>query len=132
VNENLLFAGTELGIYFTLDGGNHWMKLGSGLPDVAVRDITVQEREKDLVIATFGRGLYILDDYSALREIDQPKLDTHDALFFPVKDALMYVQEGSRYGTGAAYYKAENPEFGANFTYYIKELPESLKSKRLK
>ncbi|PKP30333.1 MAG: glycosyl hydrolase [Bacteroidetes bacterium HGW-Bacteroidetes-16] len=132
VNENLLFAGTELGIYFTLDGGNHWMKLGSGLPDVAVRDITVQEREKDLVIATFGRGLYILDDYSALREIDQQKLETNDALFFPVKDALMYVQEGSRYGTGAAYYKAENPEFGANFTYYIKELPESLKSKRLK
>jgi len=132
VNENLLFAGTELGIYFTLDGGAHWMKLGSGMPDVAVRDIKVQEREKDLVIATFGRGFYILDDYSALRELDQSKLDANDALLFPVKDALMYMQEGSRYGTGSAYYRAENPEFGATFTYYIKDLPESLKSKRLK
>ncbi|MDP2721876.1 MAG: hypothetical protein Q8O72_03885 [Bacteroidales bacterium] len=132
VNAYLLFAGTELGVYFTLDGGHHWMKLGSGMPDVAVRDITVQEREKDLVVATFGRGFYILDDYSALRGLSQEKLDESEALFFPVKDALMYIQEGDRYGTGAAYYKAENPDFGAIFTYCIKDLPESLKSKRLK
>ena len=132
VNENLLFAGTEMGIYFTLDAGNHWMKLGSGLPDVAVRDIKIQEREKDLVIATFGRGFYILDDYSSLRELNGSSLDSSEATFFPVKDALMYIQDGSRYGTGSTYYKAENPEFGATFTYYLKEVPKSLKSKRLK
>ena len=132
VNENLLFTGTEFGIYFTLDGGSHWLKLGSGLPDVAVRDIKIQEREKDLVIATFGRGFYILDDYSLLRQLNDKTLEEKEAILFPVQDALMYLQEGSRYGTGSAYYKAENPKFGAAFDYYIKEIPESLKAKRLK
>ncbi|MCF8348170.1 MAG: hypothetical protein K9G61_05100 [Bacteroidales bacterium] len=132
VASNLLFAGTEFGIYFTLDGGSHWMKLGSGLPDIAVRDMVVQEREKDLVIATFGRGFYILDDYSALRELSESSLEENEALLFPVKEALMYIQGGSRYGTGDAYYRAENPEFGAVFTYYLKDVPQSLKAKRLK
>ncbi len=132
VNKNLLFAGTEFGIYFTLDGGNHWMKLGSGLPDIPVRDIKIQERENDLVIATFGRGFYILDNYEPLREITKEKLDTEKAILFPVKDALMYVQDGDRYGEGSAVYHAKNPAFGATFTYYVKEVPKTLKQERLK
>ncbi len=132
VNKDLLFAGTEFGIFFTLDGGNHWMKLGSGLPDIAVRDIAIQEREKDLVIATFGRGFYILDDYSALRNVNPDFFKKEEAAIFPVKDALMYIQKGTRYGQGSAYYLAPNPPFGATFTYYVKDVPETLKSKRLK
>ncbi|MFK5855851.1 MAG: glycosyl hydrolase, partial [Bacteroidota bacterium] len=131
--ENLLFVGTEFGIYFTIDGGANWVELGAGLPDVAVRDIVVQEREKDLVIATFGRGFYIIDDYSPLREITTETISNEDAILFPVKDALMYIKTGSgRYGTGAGYYQAKNPDFGAVFTYYLKEVPKSLKSKRVK
>ncbi len=133
VKENLLFVGTELGIYFTVDGGNNWVKLGSGLPDVAVRDITIQEREKDLVIATFGRGFYIIDDYSPLREITAEKIKSDTAILFPIKDALMYIKSGGgHYGAGAGYYQAKNPDFGAVFTYYLKDVPKSLKSKRLK
>ncbi len=133
IKENLLFTGTEMGFYFSVDGGNHWIKLGSGLPDIAVRDIVIQEREKDLVIATFGRGFYIVDDYSPLREITEETLENNEAIIFPVKDALMYNKSGNgRYGTGAGYYQASNPDFGAIFTYYIKDVPKSLKSKRLK
>ena len=132
VNRNLLFVGTELSFYFTLDGGNHWIKLASGLPDIAVRDIAIQQRENDLVIATFGRGFYILDNYEPLREITKARLDSSKAIVFPVKDALMYVQEGDRYGEGSAVYHAKNPAFGATFTYYVKEVPKTLKQKRLK
>jgi hypothetical protein len=67
VNLNLLFVGTEWGVYFSIDGGEKWIQLKGGLPKVKVPDITIQEREKDLVVATFGRGFYILDDYSPLR-----------------------------------------------------------------
>ena len=132
VNRNLLFVGTELSFYFTLDGGNHWIKLASGLPDIAVRDIAIQQRENDLVIATFGRGFYILDNYEPLREITKARLDSSKAIVFPVKDALMYVQDGDRYGEGSAVYHAKNPAFGATFTYYVKEVPKTLKQKRLK
>jgi photosystem II stability/assembly factor-like uncharacterized protein len=133
IKENLLFVGTEFGIYFTVDGGSQWVKFGSGLPDVAVRDIVVQERESDLVIATFGRGFYIIDDYSPLREITTETLENTEAILFPVQDALMYIKAGSgRYGTGAGYYEAKNPDFGAVFTYYLKDVPKSLKSERIK
>jgi len=93
----------------------------------------VQERESDLVIATFVRGFYIIDDYSPLRQINTETLDNTDAILFPVQDALMYIKAGSgRYGTGAGYYQAKNPNFGAVFTYYIKDVPKSLKSERIK
>ena len=132
VNKDMLFAGTEFGIYFTLDGGNHWMKLGSGLPDIPVRDIKIQERENDLVIATFGRGFYILDNYAPLREITKKRLDSAKVILFPVKDGLMYVQDGERYGEGSAVWHAKNPAFGVTFTYYVKDVPKTLKQQRLK
>ena len=69
VNANLLFAGTEFGAFFTIDGGAHWVRLKGGLPTIAVRDMVIQAREGDLVIATFGRGFYVLDDISPLRQI---------------------------------------------------------------
>lgn len=119
-NPDLLFAGTEFGVYFTFDGGSEWFSLSSGLPSVSVRDMTIQKRENDLVIATFGRGFYILDDYSPLRLADKDIMKT-DGHLFPVRDALMYIQSGNKYGQGSTVYTAKNPEFGATFTYYLKK-----------
>ena len=69
VNPNLLFAGTEFGLLFPIDGGHHWVHMKGGLPTIPVRDIVVHPRESDLVIATFGRGFYMLDDITPLRQI---------------------------------------------------------------
>lgn len=120
LNPDLLFAGTEFGVYFTIDGGKEWLALSSGLPAVSVRDMTIQKRENDLVIATFGRGFYVLDDYTPLRLATKDILKA-DGYIFPVRDALMYIQTGNKYGQGSTIYTAKNPDFGATFTYYLKK-----------
>lgn len=129
VNPELLFAGTEFGVFFSNDGGETWTQLKSGIPTIAVRDMAIQERENDLVLATFGRGFYILDDYSPLRELNEKIIDT-TAYIFPVKDALMYIQKRGKYAQGSTYFTAKNPAFGATFTYYLKETPKTLKQQR--
>lgn len=129
VNPNLLFVGTEWGFFFSIDGGEKWIQLKAGLPIIKVCDINIQKRENDLVLATFGRGFYVLDDFSPLRLVTKELLEK-DSYVFPVKDALMYVQKGGRYGQGSTYFKAPNPEFGATFTYYIKDVPKTLKAER--
>jgi len=128
-NPNLLFVGTEFGIYFSVDGGDNWVQMKSGIPTISVKDIAIQKRESDLVLATFGRGFYILDNYEPLREINK-KLLNKDSYLFPVKDALLYVQKSGKYGQGSTYFKAPNPDYGAEFTYYIKEVPKTLKQIR--
>lgn len=125
VDENLLFTGTEFGAFFTVDGGLNWIRLKSGLPTIAVRDMAIQERENDLVLATFGRGIYILDDYMPLRSLSGQILD-RQAYIFPVKNSLMFLQSkplGLRGKSfqGSAYFTADNPPVGATFTYYLKE-----------
>jgi len=131
VNPDLLFVGTEFGFFFTIDGGNTWVQLKSGIPTIPVRDITIQKRENDIVVATFGRGFYVIDDYSPLRTFKKEILEK-DAFIFPIKDALMYQQTGNRGQSGSTPYVAKNPEFGAVFTYYLKEklAPKTLKEKR--
>lgn len=129
VRPELLFAGTEFGIFFTIDNGKNWVQLKSGLPVIPVRDIAIQERESDLVIATFGRGFYILDNYSPLREISHELADK-EAHIFKIKDALMYIQTRGRSNQGSTYYTAPNPKFGATFTYYLKEVPKTKKQLR--
>jgi photosystem II stability/assembly factor-like uncharacterized protein len=137
VNANLLFAGTEFGAFFTIDGGQKWVQLKGGLPTVAVRDMVMQAREGDLVIATFGRGFYVLDDVSALRQIKAESVEQAAALF-PVKDALLYIERrplGSLGGhkkafQGDAFYAADNPPYGAVFTAYLKEKLKTKKEKR--
>ena len=131
-NKNLLFAGTEFGFFFSLDGGKKWTQIKGGLPDIAVRDIAIQKRENDIVLATFGRGFYILDNYQPLREINEDFLKQKDAYVFPVKDALQYVQTGSKYGQGETDYFAKNPPYGAVFTWYLKEKPLSTAEERRK
>lgn len=133
VDPNLLFVGTEFGAYFSNDGGRAWTKLG-GLPTIAVYDLDIQKRENDLVAATFGRGFYVLDNYSPLRELKKENLDKK-AYLFPVKDALLYVQadplglEGTGF-QGANLWASSNPEFGATFSLFIKDEYKSLKSIR--
>jgi photosystem II stability/assembly factor-like uncharacterized protein len=134
VNSNLLFAGTELGAFFTIDGGGHWIRLKGGLPTIAVRDIVIQSRESDLVLATFGRGFYVLDDITPLRQM-KPETTEPATAIFPVKDALLYMERhplgGPKKGfQGDALYTAENPPFGAVFTAYLKEKIQSKKEKR--
>lgn len=121
---DLLFTGTEFGVYFSIDNGENWVQLKSGIPTIAVRDIAIQEREDDLVLATFGRGFYILDDYSPLRELTR-ELTEKKAHIFDIEDALMYIQSSGKDNQGDTYYKAPNPEFGAIFTYYLKEVPKT-------
>lgn len=129
VNPQLLFVGTEFGIFFTVDGGERWVQLKAGIPTIAVRDIAIQERENDLVLATFGRGFYVLDNYYPLRSISESLLQK-DAHLFPVKKALMYMPKSSRDNQGASYFYAPNPEYGASFTWYLKEAPQSKQEMR--
>lgn len=135
VAPNLLFAGTEFGAYFTLDGGKSWRKFG-GLPTIPVRDIAIQKRENDLVLATFGRGFYVMDDYSPLRAAAMSAdIATREALLFPVRNALSFAAY-SRLGEGKGsqgdtYFTAPNPPDGAVITYYIKESFKTLKQRRL-
>jgi photosystem II stability/assembly factor-like uncharacterized protein len=131
VVQSLLFAGTEFGVYYSVDGGTNWEELSSGIPAIAVRDMVIQERENDLVVATFGRGFYILDDYTPLRELAQNKAITEQqAHIFNIPTAAMYHTTGGKYGQGSTHFTAENPAFGAVITYYVKEVPETLKQAR--
>jgi photosystem II stability/assembly factor-like uncharacterized protein len=131
VDSDLLFAGTEFGVFVTLDGGKEWIQLKAGIPTVAVRDIPIQHRENDLVLATFGRGVYILDDYAPLRHVRPDTLDKEFQLF-PVRNARMYVQTSMKYGQGGTYFTAPNPDYGAVFTYYLKEAYQTKKQLRQK
>lgn len=129
INSDLLFAGTEFGVFFSRDGGSNWVQLKAGIPTIAVRHMAIQKRECDLVLATFGRGFYILDDYSPLRDLNKENLDK-EAHLFPIKDALLFNPSSNKDNQGDTYYTAPNPEFGTTFTYFLKEAPKSSKALR--
>ncbi len=133
VNGSLLFAGTEFGVFASVDGGQQWVQLKGGMPPAQVRDMTVQKRENDLVLATFGRGFYVLDDYSALREISAATL-AEDARLFPLRDGSLFNVMGLAPAGSAGLlpmsgnWSAPNPPFGAVFTYHVgQELPADAK-----
>jgi photosystem II stability/assembly factor-like uncharacterized protein len=131
IKKDLFFIGTEYGVFFTNNGDEKWIQLKGNLPTQAVRDMDIQKRENDLAIATFGRGFYILDNYSPLRETSEKVLNEENYKLFPVKDALMFTKRSETFsGVGASFYKADNPTFGATFTYYIKEAPKTLRQQR--
>lgn len=136
VQPNLLFLGTEFGVFASVDGGKKWFKCSSGLPNIPVRDLAIQKRENDLVAATFGRGFYVLDDYSALRELSTERLDKESHLF-PVRRTWWYAPVdrlggmGSKEGfQGESYFIADNPSYGTVFTVHLKEEFKSLKDTR--
>jgi photosystem II stability/assembly factor-like uncharacterized protein len=131
VNPNLLFVGTEFGIFATLNGGTNWIQLKGGMPTIAVRDLEIQRRENDLVAASFGRSFFVLDDYTPLRDLNTQLLQA-DAHIFPIKTADLYIQRrslggGEKASQGSMFYTAPNPPFGATFTVYLKD---SLKTNR--
>ena len=134
VDPNLLFVGTEYGLFFTQNGGKNWSKMTGGLPTIDVRDVEIQRRENDLIVGTFGRGIYIIDDYSPLRT-NASDLAKSAATLFDVKDPWLYI-EGSQYGNekkgsnGNELYTADNPTYGAVFSYYLKDEFKTLKAQR--
>jgi photosystem II stability/assembly factor-like uncharacterized protein len=130
----LLFAGTEFGVFFTVDGGKRWTQLKGGIPTIAIRDIAIQRRENDLVLASFGRGFYILDNYAPLRRLKTADLE-RAATLLPVAPAVMYIPAtplGLRDKSfqGESFYMAPNPPFGAIFTYYLRDEIKNRKKRR--
>jgi photosystem II stability/assembly factor-like uncharacterized protein len=135
VEKDLLFVGTEFGVFFTNDRGAHWKKLDGGMPTIAVRDLQIHRRENDLVCATFGRGIYVLDDITPLRSVSAERLAKPAALFTP-RDAWWYIERsvlgfepGPGY-QGAGYFTADNPPFGAVFTYHLRDELQTLAARR--
>lgn len=130
----LLFVGTEFGIWFTVNGGGHWVQLKGGLPVISFRDLAIQRRENDLVGASFGRGFYIFDDYSVFRHISEAQLK-EEATLFPTRKAWWYIERqllgsSKKASQGDAYYVADNPPFGAVFTYYLRDTYQSSTKQR--
>ena len=133
-NKNLFFLGTEFGLFTSLNAGKNWIKMSAGAPNIPFRDLAIQKRENDLVGATFGRGFYVLDDYSPLRELSDEMLKTEDFFMFPIRRAFRYIQSDVLGGAvgwqGDSYFRTPNPDFGATFTYYVKDLPKTKKQER--
>ncbi len=130
IDKDLLFIGTEFGIYFSQNGGEKWNKM-EGIPTIAFRDLAIQKRENDLVGASFGRGFFIFDDYSVLREAT-PEILKQEGALFSIRKAWWYNPRTVIDDNGADQYSAENPPFGAVFTYYLSQSYPNLKSDRKK
>src|SRR5204863_244505 len=118
VDSKLLFAGTEFGLYFTKLGGEKWIKLNIGLPTVMVRDLAIHKGMDDLVIGTFGRSIYVLDDYSPLRNATNEMLQKEAALL-PAKPALSFIPQNRGGDLGTAHFTASNPPARAQITYSL-------------
>ncbi len=134
IDPNLLFIGTEYGIYYSPNKGTNWVKLDGGVPTIPFRDLEIHKRDNDLVGATFGRGFYVLDDYSVLRDLSKAVKAGSNTLF-SVRDAWWYIPNSPMQATGmptlgTTSFAAENPPFGAVFTYYLKDIPKTSKENR--
>ncbi|MEZ4855906.1 MAG: glycosyl hydrolase [Gelidibacter sp.] len=136
VDNNLLFCGTEFGVYFSPNGGQRWKALGNGLPTILVRDIAIQKRENDLVLGTFGRGFYVLDDYSSLRSIKNA-VPTQKAEIYPIRKALIW-EKSTPLGLPGKAFQGDNfytaPNLGPEvmITYYYDDTYTSLEDQRKK
>ncbi len=120
-NTNLLYAGTELGLFASYNGGKDWLALNlKNLPNVAIHDIVIHPRENDLILATHGRSIWIFDDATAIQQMT-PQIINSNAHLFAVRPALRYTARFSRYGIGDKVFTGPNPPAGALITYYLKE-----------
>ncbi len=133
VDPDLLFLATEFGIYASLNHGANWNRVG-GTPTISFRDIQIHRRDEDLVAASFGRGIYVLDDYTPLRLLDDV---VHGATagLLPIRDAWWYVpnnpmQAPGKPTLGSDDFTADNPPFGAVMTYFLAEAPSTLAEER--
>ncbi|MBO6505766.1 MAG: glycosyl hydrolase [Kordiimonadaceae bacterium] len=131
VNKDLMFIGTEFGLFFTVDGGDKWVELEGGMPTISTRDVVIQRDEGDLVAGTFGRGIYILDDYSPLRSLDEDAFERDALLMAPGRPVKWYRESGLHSDSdGDSAYAAENPPHGATLTYYLKDSLQTAKDRR--
>lgn len=129
LNPSLLFLGTEFSFYVSFDAGATWTEFNKGLPAIPVRDIAIQERENDLVIATFGRGFYVIDDYTPLQNYKKDIIGK-PGYIFPVRDAKMFVETDEFDNQGSMYFISKNPPYGATITYYVDTVPKTDKDIR--
>ena len=134
LDPGLIFCGTEFGAFFSPNNGGNWKELSKGLPTIAVRDIAIQRQMNDLVLGTFGRGFYVLDDYSLLRDIENKEV-TQKAMILPTRDAIMW-EKSSPLGLpgkafqGDNFYTADNLDPVAMISYYYDENYKSIRDKR--
>lgn len=131
VNKDLMFLGTEFGLYFTVDGGDQWVELKGDVPTISFRDVRIQRRENDLVAGSFGRGIFILDDYTALRSLNADTLEASAHLF--ANERTPWYREDTLHSDsqGDDQWVAENPAFGTTMTYYLKDSLKSAKDRRV-
>ena len=135
VNPDLLFIGTEFGIYFSVNGGTSWKQLKDGLPTISFRDLVIQREHNDLVAASFGRSFYLLDNYAFLRELNDTLLQNDSYLFKPRETYLYRPRRDGRQKSGSLggqHFYGENPKHGVLFDYYIKDKPKTAKENRKK
>lgn len=135
VNPDLLFIGTEFGIYFSVNGGTSWKQLKDGLPTISFRDLVIQREHNDLVAASFGRSFYVLDNYAFLRELNDTLLQNDAYLFKPRETYLYRPRRDGRQKSGSLggqHFYGENPKHGVLFDYYIKDKPKTAKENRKK
>jgi photosystem II stability/assembly factor-like uncharacterized protein len=118
-NPNLLFAGMEHGIFASWDMGNNWEKINIDLPNVSVRDLRVQARDRDLIVGTHGRGAYILDDIRPLEELVEAQGKAIH--LFPVREAMLWNMYWRIENLGDRHYAAKNPEFGAYINFHLNQ-----------
>ena len=131
VNKDLMFIGTEFGLFFTVDGGKKWLELDGGIPTISTRDVKIQRRENDLVVGTFGRGIYILDDYAPLRELTEASMEKQALLIAPSRPAKWFrLDDNHSDSDGSDRYAAKNPAHGATLTYFLKDSLLTSKEKR--
>ena len=122
-NPKLLFAGMEHGIYASWDSGKNWEKINIDLPNVSVRDLRIQKRDRDLVIGTHGRGAYILDDIRPLEELDG--IMDKSIHLFPIREGVLWNMYWRLENLGDKKYTAKNPEYGTYINYYLNHTPKS-------
>src|SRR5262249_30230277 len=120
VNRDLLFLGTEQGLFLSLDGGKKWGQFTGRLPNVAVRDIAIRPRESDLLLATHGRGIYVIDDLTGLRALTAQVLNA-DAAFLPSRPSVMPIPSLEFRFEGDGDYEGQSLQDAAFITYYFKK-----------
>jgi photosystem II stability/assembly factor-like uncharacterized protein len=124
-NKDLLYVGTEFGLFVSLNGGAEWKPMMSGMPTVRIDDIIIHPRDNDLVVGTHGRGIYILDDVAALQQMTS-KVTEADAFLFDVRPGTIWYNDTrlGRYTGGAKNYRGTNPALGTAISYYLKAAPQ--------
>ncbi len=123
-NPNLLYAGTELGLYASHDGGKVWMELNmKNLPRVAIHDILIHPRDNDLILGTHGRSIWVFDDATSIQKLNS-NIMQQDAALFEARPSYRFATRMTRYGIGDKPFRGTNPAGGALLTYFLKAKPD--------